>query len=219
MLAVLRQWTPREISFRAGRLLTRRLVDRGRFSDIDRLASAAGNDIGLVLAVTRELASVHRYPPAQAVARTLRLVRDRRVGLAHERGWDHEETSSRGSHMPCLRGTSSRGRQWRGARRAVESLPAAQSSTRFGVALRGFEISIASSICITSGAPRRDSRSTRYSLTQNFVNNLRSRTREVTNHRASRGSSGKLSVNYSPGISFGRRMLSAQSRRLLWRRE
>src|SRR5258708_26162667 len=47
-------------SFRAGRILARRFVDAGRYSDLDALALAAGNDVGLVLAITVELREVQR---------------------------------------------------------------------------------------------------------------------------------------------------------------
>lgn len=65
----LRRWTRREVSFRAGRILARRFIDHGRYEDLDRLAIAAGNDLGLVLAITLELRQVNRYPPKQVIER------------------------------------------------------------------------------------------------------------------------------------------------------
>lgn len=87
----LRRWTPRAVSYRAGRLLVGRLVDHGRFAEIDALAIAAGNSIGLVLAIVRELLEVGRLPPVTAVNRITRLVLDRRVTLDSGSDWDHED--------------------------------------------------------------------------------------------------------------------------------
>ncbi len=77
----LRRWLPRERSFRAGRQLCSRLIDAGRFEEVADLAIAAGNDLGLLLAVTMELAVVGRLPPKAAAARMTRLVTSRHVRL------------------------------------------------------------------------------------------------------------------------------------------
>lgn len=69
----LRSWRPREISFRVGRILASRFIDHGRYHDLDELASAAGNDLCLILAITLELREVHRIPPRIVVERALRL--------------------------------------------------------------------------------------------------------------------------------------------------
>ena len=37
----LKRWKPREISYRVGRLVTRRLIDHGRWSDVEAIARAA----------------------------------------------------------------------------------------------------------------------------------------------------------------------------------
>jgi hypothetical protein len=79
----LRRWRGRERSFGAGRRLCSRLVDAGRFEEIDELAIAAGNDLGLLLAITMELAAVGRLPPKAAAARMTRLVTSRHVTI-HE---------------------------------------------------------------------------------------------------------------------------------------
>lgn len=81
--ASLRAWRPREVSFRAGKLLARRLADHFRWADLDALAIEAGNDAWLILAVTLELLLVHRAPPPQAVRAALRMLLDRRV-VVHE---------------------------------------------------------------------------------------------------------------------------------------
>ncbi len=77
----LRSWRPHDISFHAGKLLARRFVDNGRYEDLDVLAITAGNDLGLVLAITLELREIHRNPPKDVVLRALRLLRNRRVAV------------------------------------------------------------------------------------------------------------------------------------------
>src|SRR5262249_19796139 len=70
----LRVWRPREVSFRAGRIVAKRLVDHGRYEDLDQLAVAAENDVCLILAIAIELREIHRIPPKDVVERALRLL-------------------------------------------------------------------------------------------------------------------------------------------------
>ena len=86
----LRRWRARERSYRAGRILVAWLVDAGRFDEIAELAIACGNDLGLLLAITSELASVGRLPPRQAVDRATRLVTSRRVRIREPSGHSGE---------------------------------------------------------------------------------------------------------------------------------
>ena len=88
----LRRWRPREVSFRAGRILARRFIDHGRYEDLDDLAVAAGNHLGLILAITIELRQVHRNPPQCAVQRALRLLLRSGVKLDWPSNWDVAET-------------------------------------------------------------------------------------------------------------------------------
>ncbi|CAD1796969.1 hypothetical protein XSP_003835 [Xanthomonas euroxanthea] len=90
--AQLRRWQPRELSYRVGRLLVKRLVDGARWADADALALAAGNDIGLVLAITDELRTVERHVPKAAAARTVRLLLHSRVKLDAPGDWLGEST-------------------------------------------------------------------------------------------------------------------------------
>jgi hypothetical protein len=87
----LQRWKPREVSYRSGRIVVRRLVDHGRFDDIDRLATAAGENLCLILAVIRELRAVHRHPPSEVVERGLRLTMRYRIRLQQRYRWDTEE--------------------------------------------------------------------------------------------------------------------------------
>ncbi|WP_174813724.1 hypothetical protein [Aquisalimonas sp. 2447] len=88
----IRRWRPRSISFQAGVILAKRLVDHGRYRELDRLSLAAGNNLCLLLAITREMRAVHRNPSREITERALRLVLDRRIDL-HERGsWDSDKS-------------------------------------------------------------------------------------------------------------------------------
>lgn len=88
--AQLRRWQPRELSYRVGRPLAKRLVDAARWADADALAEAAGNDIGLVLAVADELRTVGRRVTKAAAARTMRLLLHSRVKLDAPGDWRGE---------------------------------------------------------------------------------------------------------------------------------
>jgi hypothetical protein len=88
--AQLRRWQPRELSYRVGRPLAKRLVDAGRWEDADGLAMEAGNDIGLVLAIAEELRAVERYVPKVAAVRTIRLLLQPRVKLRALGDWRGE---------------------------------------------------------------------------------------------------------------------------------
>lgn len=87
-----RRWRPRDISFRAGAILARRFVDQGRYQELEQLALAAGNDLYLLLAITREMRAVHQNPPKRPIERALRLLLDRRVQLAELKSFDSDET-------------------------------------------------------------------------------------------------------------------------------
>lgn len=69
----LRRWSPRTVSYYAGKLLAARLIDAGRFGELDQLARAARNDFGLILAIAVELETVGREPPAAVTRRAVRF--------------------------------------------------------------------------------------------------------------------------------------------------
>ena len=77
--AEMRQWRPRELSYRAGRIVARRWVDHGRYDELDRLSFAATDDLHLLLAINLELRAVHRSPPKETVERALHLVSNKHV--------------------------------------------------------------------------------------------------------------------------------------------
>lgn len=87
----LRGWTPRDVSFRAGKVLASRLVDAGRYAELAELALAAENDVCLVLATNLELRRVHREAPKEPVARAVRLLTDRRVAKPRPETWHDDQ--------------------------------------------------------------------------------------------------------------------------------
>jgi hypothetical protein len=84
----LRGWHHRRLAFAAGALLARRLVDLGRYDQLDALAAAARNDVWLLLALAQEAHAEGRLLPQSALARLLRLLIDRRVKLPDAKGWN-----------------------------------------------------------------------------------------------------------------------------------
>lgn len=86
-------WRPREVSFRVGRMVARRLIDHGRLEDVEEFARAAGNNLCLVLAVTVELREVQRLPPAEVTSRAFQLVANTRVKLRDSHAWDDRDSA------------------------------------------------------------------------------------------------------------------------------
>jgi hypothetical protein len=89
----LESWRPRDISFRVGRIVTRRLIEHGRFQDVEEFARAGGNNLCLLLAVTVELREVQRTPSAEVTRRAFRLVANTRVKLKDSHAWDDRESA------------------------------------------------------------------------------------------------------------------------------
>lgn len=89
----LRRWQPREVSFRVGRTVTKRLIDHGRFQDVEAFARAAGNNFCLVLAVNVELHKIQRTLPSEVTHRAFRLVANTRVDLNGEQTRDFQESA------------------------------------------------------------------------------------------------------------------------------
>ncbi len=85
------RWTPRDVSFRVGKAVTRLLIDHGRFEDLEALAKAAGNNLCLVLAIAVEMREVQRTPPTDVTRRALRLVANSRIKLTDGHAWDDRE--------------------------------------------------------------------------------------------------------------------------------
>jgi hypothetical protein len=88
----LQSWRPRWVSFRAGLIVAARFVDPCRFGDLVDLATAAGDDLYLILAITVELRRTQRNPPAEAVERVIRLALDPGIESMISEGRDMNET-------------------------------------------------------------------------------------------------------------------------------
>ena len=70
----LRSWRPRDVSFRAGRIVVERLIDHGRITDLNALAVAAKDDVCLAIAITAELREIQLTPPPEVIERMFKHV-------------------------------------------------------------------------------------------------------------------------------------------------
>ena len=86
--AEMRRWEPREVSYEAGHIVAKRLIDHGRYDDLDKLAIKSANNLCLLLAINLELRAVHRSPPKETVEHALHLILNKR-----EKCFDHTETA------------------------------------------------------------------------------------------------------------------------------
>lgn len=89
----LERWSPRAVSFRVGRIVARRLIDHGRFQDLEEFARAGAKNLLLVLAVAIELRKIQRALPAEIMRRACRIVARKRVKLRDGNGWDEHDTA------------------------------------------------------------------------------------------------------------------------------
>lgn len=87
------RWKPREVSYRVGRIVVRRLIDHGRWSAIDDIALAARKNLCLALAIATELRAVNKTPPDEATQHALRKLSKIRVDLGNRSGWDNSEAT------------------------------------------------------------------------------------------------------------------------------
>jgi hypothetical protein len=92
----LRGWTPRSISYSAGRIMAARLVDRARYDDLKVLAIAARNDAGLILAINQELRKSGRGVPAAVITRTVDLLANNRLPAQAPSTWNAEDSLTGG---------------------------------------------------------------------------------------------------------------------------
>jgi len=79
----LRRWTPRSISYEAGRIVAKCLLDHGRYQKLDELAVKAGNDLPLVLALAEEARNLNRWLPTEPIQRVFKLLARRQVQVDH----------------------------------------------------------------------------------------------------------------------------------------
>ena len=108
----LSRWKPEQVAFRVGRIVASRLVDHGRYSDLDCLSHAASENLYLILAINLELRLVHRTPPKKAAERVLDLIqaRELKVGDSNldndEMGIDAITSLVESAHLHRLRNRS-----------------------------------------------------------------------------------------------------------------
>lgn len=83
------QWRPPHIWFETGRRIASRLVDLGRFEDLEAMALAAGEHKAgpLVAAITLALSQVSRYPPKAAVEAAVALPKGGGPGPLRQDDW------------------------------------------------------------------------------------------------------------------------------------
>jgi hypothetical protein len=78
----LKGWVPRYHTFLAGRLVGRRLIDLGRYDQLEALAEAAGFDTWLLLGLSTEANEIGRLLPVASLARLMRILSYPRLILA-----------------------------------------------------------------------------------------------------------------------------------------
>lgn len=79
----LRRWTPRSISYEAGRIVAKCLLDHGRYQKLDELAAKAGSDLSLLLALAEEARNLHHWLPAEPVKRIFKLLTRQQIQVDH----------------------------------------------------------------------------------------------------------------------------------------
>lgn len=80
----IRTWRPRRVAREVGQIIARRLFDNSQSDDVDSLATAAGNDIFLLLGLAIEAQEVGHNLPRKPLHRLLRLLNYRRVDLSQQ---------------------------------------------------------------------------------------------------------------------------------------
>ncbi|HBM3021780.1 AVAST type 3 anti-phage nuclease/ATPase Avs3a [Klebsiella michiganensis] len=73
--ANIRRWRPRELSFEAGKIVSRQLLVHARYDELDQLAISAGNDISLIMAIVLEAKKLHHPVAEAAIKRCWRLLK------------------------------------------------------------------------------------------------------------------------------------------------
>lgn len=79
----LRRWTQRWISYEAGRIVAKRLLDHGQYQKLDELAVEANNDLPLVLALAEEVRNLNRWLPIEPIKRIFKLLARWQIQVNH----------------------------------------------------------------------------------------------------------------------------------------
>lgn len=80
-------WKPRHIALPASKRLARRLLDLGRYEQLDAIATHGANNTWMMLGLVVEASRVGHTLPAEPVARLMRVLTDRRVRLKELTPW------------------------------------------------------------------------------------------------------------------------------------
>lgn len=75
------RWRPRQVTFRVGLAVAKRLIDHNRIEDLKKFAIGADNNVCLVLAIAVALQRVQMVLPFEVTQRAFRLVTNSRVNL------------------------------------------------------------------------------------------------------------------------------------------
>lgn len=70
------RWTPKDLVFRVGPVIVRRLIDANRFDEITAIARAGKKLPYLILVVAEQLIAVGKLPPREGAQETLQLLAD-----------------------------------------------------------------------------------------------------------------------------------------------
>lgn len=81
-------WKPRHIALPASKRLARRLLDLGRYEQLDALASHGAKNTWVMLGLVAEASRVGHDLPAEPVARLMRVLADQRVQLKELTQWE-----------------------------------------------------------------------------------------------------------------------------------
>jgi len=87
------RWRPGEVSYRVGSRLIHRLIDHGRWSDIDEMASVAHNNLRLIIAIIVELREVNKIPPRDVISKAFQQLLKRRIPLRQRGQWNETEVA------------------------------------------------------------------------------------------------------------------------------
>lgn len=74
-------WKSPEVIFRITGLFVKRLIDAGNFSEIDKIFEIGCRNLYLMLAITNELVTVGRFPPATTLNQSLILLSHKRTRI------------------------------------------------------------------------------------------------------------------------------------------
>lgn len=91
MVHQLHRWTSKRVPFAVGRMIVRRLIDRGEFELIDAITSESQGSEYLILAVAAELSEVGRIPLRRATASSLSPLLKKKLEVERRASWSSDD--------------------------------------------------------------------------------------------------------------------------------